>query len=157
MALNLENFEQVKQKGEEFYRTLTDVYCPYFKDKVHFNAQGLEHLKFKRHAKARSQQDQYMRFKLLHLAPAVLRASGTLQGCLEAKTFERVRVHSRTDTVLKEVEYSEFVAVLENVRVKIIVKRIGQGPRYFWSLIPHWGRDRLTQRRKLHAGTPEED
>lgn len=157
MTLNIENFEEVKTKGEEMYKSLTEVHCPYFNDKVHFNARGLEHTKFKRHGKARPQQDQYMRFKLLHLAPETLRNSKTLQGYWETKSFEKIRAHNRTDSVLKTVEYFEFVAVIDEVRVKIIVKKIDGGQRFFWSIIPYWGMDKKTKKRKLHSGYPEED
>ena len=117
----------------------------------------MEHLKFKQHRKARPQQDQYMRFKLLHLAPTVLKASATLQGVWETKNFERIRIHSRTELVLKNVTYYEFVAVIEKIRVKVIVKEVEKGNKYFWSIIPYWGVDKNTQKRKLHSGYPEED
>ncbi len=39
MSLDLENFEEVKIRGEEFYRTLDNVSCPYFDGNVSFNAQ----------------------------------------------------------------------------------------------------------------------
>ena len=98
-----------------------------------------------------------MRLKLLHLAPIVLRASATLQGIWETKTFERVRVHGRTDSILTNVEYYEFVAVIEKIRVKVIVKQVKDGQRFFWSIIPYWGVDKNTQKRKLYSGYPEED
>lgn len=157
MTLDLENFEEVRLKGEELYKALNDVLCPYFKQKVSFNAQGLEHLKFKKQRKARPQQDQYMRFKLLHLAPIVLKTSATLQGIWETKNFERTRLHSKTELVLKKVTYYEFVAVIEKVRVKVIVKEIEDRNKFFWSIIPYWGVDKNTQKRKLHSGYPEED
>jgi len=34
-----------------------------------------------------------MRFKLLYLAPEILKISHTVQGVLETKKFERVRMH----------------------------------------------------------------
>ena len=122
MSLNLENLEEVKLKGEELYKNLNCIRSPYLKKDVHFNAQGLEHLKFKDLRKARSRQDQYMRFKLLYLAPKVLEKSSTLQGVMETKGFERIRRHSRTDTIAMEITYYEFIAVIEEVRVKVIVK-----------------------------------
>jgi len=157
MAIDLENFDEVKLKGEELYKSLIDVHCPFFNGKVYFNAQGLGHLKFKRHGHARPQQDQYMRFKLLHLAPIILRNSKTLQGIWETKSFEKIRVHSRTDTVMKDVTYYEFVAVMENVRAKIIVKQVAGGQRVFWSIIPFWGIDKKTKKKKLHSVYPMED
>lgn len=157
MSLYLENFEEVRIKGEDFYKTLEDIYCPYFKEKVSFSAQGLEHLKFKQPRKARPQQDQYMRLKLIHLAPVVLKLSATLQGIWETKNFERVRIHSRTDTILKTVTYYEFVAVIEKIRVKIVIKQIDNGEKFFWSIIPYWRIDKKTKKRKLYSGYPEED
>lgn len=157
MALDLAAFERVKRKGEELYKSLSEIHCSYFNDKVHFNAKGLEHLKFKRQGHARPRQDQYMRFKLLHLAPLILRNSKTLQGRWETKSFEKERLHGKTIFILKDVEYCEFVAIIENVRVKVIVKRIENGQRFFWSIIPCWGNDRKTGKRKLFSGRPEED
>ena len=75
-----QQFREVKEKAESFYRTVSDVYCPFLGEEVSFGSPGLEHIKFKKHEKTSSKQDQYMRFKLLHLAPEVLRFSHTLRG-----------------------------------------------------------------------------
>lgn len=152
-----QQFKEIKEKGEELYKSLGEVFCPFLKEKVSFGAQGLEHLKFKRREKARLEKDQYMRFKLLHLAPEILKSSHTLQGILETKKLERIRTNSRTDTVLKPVTYYEFIAVLKRNRVRIIVKQIENGQKFFWSIVPFWGMNMETMRRILHDGVPEED
>lgn len=152
-----QQFSDTKKKGELFYKSINDVYCPYFREKISFGAQGLEHIKFKQRDKARPEQDQYLRFKLLYLAPEILKLSNTLQGILETKKFERIRVHSRTDTILKLVTYYEFVAVLKRNRVRVIVKQIESGQRFFWSIIPFWRMNTETMTRILHDGIPEED
>ena len=150
-------FKYAKDKGEELYKSLDQVYCPYFKEKISFGAQGLEHLKFKRREKARIDKDQYMRFKLLYLAPEILKLSHTIQGVLETKKFERTRVHGRTETLLKPVTYYEFIAVVKRNRVRIIVKQIDGGQKFFWSIVPFWGMNTETMNRILHNGIPEED
>ena len=152
-----EEFRKVKTQGEALYKSFDDVYCPYFKEKVSFGARGLEHLKFKRFEKTRHEQDQYMRFKLLNLAPEVLRRSHTLQGVFETKKFERVRIHGRTDAIIKPVTFYEFIAVIKRNRVKIIVKQIDYGDKFFWSIIPFWRMDSKSACRILHDGIPEED
>jgi len=152
-----QQFKEVKEKGEGLYKSLGEVFCPFLKEKVSFGAQGLEHLKFKRREKARLEKDQYMRFKLLRLAPEILKSSHTLQGVLETKKLERVRTNSRTDIVLKPVTYYEFIAVLKRNRVRIIVKQIENGQKFFWSIVPFWGMNIETMRRILHDGIPEED
>ena len=153
----IENFEEIIIKGEGIYKTFSPIRCPYLESEVHFNAQGLEHLKFKRRGQARSQNDQHMRFKLLKLAPEVLKLSRTVQGIWETKHFERVRVHSRTDTILKLVTYYEFIAIINHIRIKVVVKQIDNGEKFFWSIIPFWGINKETKKRKMHGGNPEED
>ncbi len=68
-----EDFEEIKQKNESYYKLIGEIFCPYFQEQISFNVQGLEHLKFKQRDKARPEQDQYMRFKLLYLAPEILK------------------------------------------------------------------------------------
>ncbi len=152
-----EEFEKIKINGESFYKSITEVYCPYFKEKIAFNAQGLEHLKYKYRGKSRLEQDQYMRFKLINLAPEVIKISSSLQGIWETKKFEHIKVHSRLDKILKNVTYYEFIAIIKRNRVKIIIKQIEDGKRIFWSIIPFWGMNRETMTRIFHDGNPEED
>ncbi len=152
-----EEFEKVKLNGESFYKSIVESHCPYFKEKISFNAQGLEHLKYKLRGKSRLEQDQYMRFKLINLAPEVLRISSSLQGIWETKKFEYTKIHSRLDRVLKNVTYYEFIAIIKRNRVKIIVKQVEDGKKIFWSIIPFWGMNRETMTRIFHDGDPEED
>lgn len=153
----MEDFEAIRQKAEILYKTYNYTYCPFFKERIAFNALGLEHIKFKRRDKARVEQDQYMRFKLLHLVPDILSTSHTLQGKLEMKKFEQVRMHNRTESVLKFVTYYEFIALIKRDRLKIIVKQIENGQKFFWSIIPFWGMNTNTKSRLFHEGIPEED
>ncbi len=55
------------------------------------------------------------------------------------------------------VSYYEFIAILKNVRVKVIVKQIDDNQKFFWSIIPFWGVNKETKRRKMHGGNPAED
>lgn len=114
------------------------------------NAQGLEHLKFKQRGKARGLEDQYMRFKLITFAPVILGTSTALQGLLRTNVFERVKVYHRFDNVLKLVSYYEFIAIIDTFRMKILVKQIEDGEKFFWSIIPFWGTNSITKERLLH-------
>lgn len=157
MSNDLEKFEEVSIKGEELYKTLSDAYCPYFKENITFNAQGLEHLKFKKRGKARLEQDQYMRFKLIHLAPVIIQTSSSLQGVWETKRFEYQKINNKWKYLLKQVTYYEFIAVIKRNRMKIVVKQTENGKKIFWSIIPFWGMSEETKTRILHEGNPEED
>ena len=154
---NEQDFEKARTDAETFYAAIGEVRCHYFNEKVSFSASGLKHLKFKSDKVARSHSEQYARLKLLAFAPQVISLSRTVQGIWHTKHFERIRMHSRTDTVLKPVSYYEFIAVLENVRVKVIVKQVDDGKKFFWSIIPYWKIDSVNSRRVLHSGNPESD
>ena len=152
-----DQFDEVKTNGEKLYKTISEVYCPYFKSKISFDAQGLEHLKFKRREKARSEKDQYMRCKLIHLAPEILKLSHTLQGIFETKKFENIKTNNRWERIQKPVSYFEFIAVIKRNRCKVVIKQIDGGRMFFWSIIPFWGMNTNTMARILHDGIPEED
>jgi len=151
------DFKTTKAKAEEFYATIGAVDCPYFGGKVAFNVKGIKHLKFKSDEVARSREDQYSRLKLVHLAPEVLKLSRTIQGIWHTKHFEMQKTNNRWEKVLKEVAFYEFMAVLDNVRVKVIVKEVSGGEKHFWSVIPFWGINKEMSRRILHSGDLEND
>jgi hypothetical protein len=157
MKFTDEQFNNLKFKNEELYKTIGEVYCPYFKEKIIFNAKGLEHLKFKSKNHARSRDDQYIKLKLLYLAPKIIKLSSTIQGFSERKVFELNRSNQRNEKILVSAFYYEFVAVLEEFRVRIIIKKVGTAPKYFWSIIPHWKVDKITGKRKMNYGNPEDD
>ena len=86
----------------------------------------------------------------------------------DEQDFERVRndaeafyatviKDSRWEHVLKDVTFYEFIAVLDNIRIKIIVKEAIGGEKHFWSVIPHWDIDATNSRRILHSGDLEHD
>jgi hypothetical protein len=154
---NETDFEKVKADAEALYPTIGEVHCPYFKEKIAFNAKGWRHLKFKSNQVARSREDQYARLKLLHFAPIVLQESRTVQGIYETRKFEMQNTNSRWENVLKDVTYYEFIAVMENIRVKVIIKYIIGGQKYFWSIIPYWRIDTYNSRRILHNIDHEDD
>lgn len=154
---DLDDFEKIKSDAETFYQSIGEVFCPYFQEKIPLNTKGLKHLKFKADQQARTNQDQYTRLKLLRLAPEVLKKSHTVQGVWETRKFEELKTNSKWKRILKDVKFYEFIAVLENVRVKVIVKEVEGGQRHFWSVIPFWSIDKATSKRILHSGDLEHD
>ncbi len=154
---NLKNFCEIKMQGESFYKNIGEVYCPYFQEKIVFNAKGLEHLKFKSKNHARLKSDQFIRFKILKYAPEIIKLSKTVQGISEQKVFELNRRNHRNEFELVEVTYYEFVAILNRTRVRVIVKQAGSAQKYFWSIIPFWKVNKNSGKRKYHYGSPEVD
>ena len=157
MQIDFEKFEKIKKRAEDFYKDINFVNCPYFKEKILFNAKGLDHIKFKRWNNTRIVGDQYMRLKLIKYAPQVIEKSHTLQGYKQTKEFEQIKINSRWDKLWKNVDYYEFVAVFDGIRVRVIIKQISGGKKYFWSIVPFWKQDLKNGERLLHNGNPAED
>lgn len=164
MEVPSNKFKIVKEEAEKFYKQIGEIYCPYFKEKIAFNAKGLEHLKFKGKNRARLVIDQYIRLKLLKLAPYIIEKSHTLQEFYETKKFEQQKINSRWENRLIKVTYCGFVAIVNQARIKIIIKQTEGGNKFFWSLIPFWknnqknsGNNNLPNKKILHAGDMEGD
>lgn len=151
--------EHAKNSAEKYYKEIGEVYCPYFREKIIFNAHGLEHLKFKGRNKARSNTDQYMRLKLLKLAPSIIQKSHTLQEQYECKRFERLKIGSKWETMMVEVTYYAFIAIVNGARMKVVVKQIGDRSKFFWSLVPFWRTNQKNSgiKKVFHSGNLEED
>lgn len=162
MVIDKEIFEKIKNEAEEKYNIVNNVYCPFLRKKINFNAKGLNHLKFKSWNKARLQSDQYLRLKFLKLAPIILERAGTLQEFNETKCFERMKLRGAWSQKMVGVKYYGFVAILKyEVKLKVIVKEIDGGEPYFWSIIPFWKNriDGIGQviKKVFHEGDLEND
>lgn len=138
MVIDQERFNKVRQEAEALYKSIGDIYCPYLKDKIAFNAKGLDHIKFKEWDKARSMVDQYIRLRLVKLAPEIIKQSHTLQEFYETNRLERQKINSRWESRSIKVRYYGFVAIVNKARVKIIIKEVEGGKKFFWSIIPFW-------------------
>lgn len=147
----------MKLEAERMYKRFESIFCPYLKEYVAFNSRGLEHIKFKGRGHARSHQDQYIRLRSISLAPKILSLSHTLQGYFESHELVLTKTKNRREKIAKKVIYYEFVSVVQNVRIRIIVRAPEGEQKYFWSIIPFWKTDKVTGRRLLHNGKPNED
>ncbi len=138
MQINQQEFSKIKLTAESFYKTVGEISCPYFNESVAFNAKGLDHIKFKGWNKARTIEDQYLRLKFLHLAPEVIKKSHTLQEFRKQNNFERRKINSRWEQRVVFVNYYAFIAILKNIRIKVIVKEVEGSKKIFWSICPFW-------------------
>lgn len=152
-----QDFEKVRSEAEALYADIGAVRCPYLREEIAFNAKGIRHLKFKNDRQARPREDQYTRLKLIRYAPEVLKLSHTLKGVWMTKRFEPANTHGQWKHEMRDVTFYEFFAVLDLVRVRVIVKQVLGGEKHFYSVIPFWGIDKNTSTRILHSGNPEHD
>lgn len=138
MEIDNEKFDKIKKEADNYYKSIGFVRCPYLNDDVHFNRKGFEHLLFKEWNKTRTKIEQYTRLRLLQLAPEIIRKSHTLQEYDGRNVFVRQKINSRWENRLKLVRYFVFIAIVKDARLKIVVKEIEGGQKFFYSLYPSW-------------------
>ena len=131
-------FNQIKEEAEKYYDGIGKIKCPYLNDNVHFNSEGFEHLLFKSWNKTRSRNEQYTRLRLLPLVCQVISKSHTLQEYDEKQILARQKINSRWEKKNKTAYYYVFVAIIKDCRIKVIVKEIAGGQKFFYSLYPSW-------------------
>lgn len=119
-----------KKQAKIFFKKNKTVVCPAFpKEKITFNSKGLSHLFYKGANKARLSDQIKIRLILLPLAIKVLKKMPFFQEERKFINYEK-----------KLVRFFSFEAVIDNRRIKIIVRQVGNGQKHFWSVIPSWKR-----------------
>lgn len=78
----------------------------------------------------------------------------------ESLEIIKIKKNGKQTTSPKIVKYWAFVAIIENkIRIKIILRKIGEGHIHFWSVIPIWKTTEYKDIKyvSLHKGNPKED
>jgi len=134
-----EQHKKFKDKAEKIFKETDSIHCPYFNGAVTFNSEGLHHLKYLPNGRERSHNAQILKFKLLPLVKHVIKKSGTIQEYRkQLVTVGRKRKHDGLQKT-KEAEYWGLYAVVgddKKIRVRVIIRRIGDGKIIFWSVMP---------------------
>ncbi|MBU2635157.1 hypothetical protein KJ841_01620 [Patescibacteria group bacterium] len=136
---DISNYQIIRKNAYNFYRKIGRIRCPALNNEfVHFNAEGFNHLIYKRKRSERNKNDQIMKFKLLPKAKHIIEISTTYQEYDESLTeIDRKKFKKKVrETVI--VNYWGFIAIIKNYRVKVIIRQIGNGQKHFWSVMPAW-------------------
>src|SRR3989344_6631429 len=130
-----------RDKARLQYFKIKKVKCPAFaKEAVIFNAKGFNRIFYKGARSERDFKDAQTRVRLLDRAVILLKKSGVVQeeNAYKAESKEKV----------KEFKFWAFEGVIEDRRIKVVVRQIGKGKKHFWSVIPAWRSVRFGKRVK---------
>lgn len=147
-------FSERKEKTRTLYDTRKSIYNPYLKSEVIFNSDGFHHLQFSAR-RERDKKEQLLKFSLFPLVPVIVRNSGTLQEYRKGLTT--VGKKSKDGFALtKPTEYWGFVAIVgkTQIKIKVILRRVGDGNIIFWSVMPF---SRLKGGQKLYTEGMEDE
>ena len=134
--MDFEYFNSRKERVREIYNKQKTIFNPYLQTQVVLNSDGFHHLQFS-DRRERSKEEQLLKFNLLPLALDIIKKSGTLQEYRK----EPIRIGRPSKdgfSINKIEEYFGFVAIdgEKKSKLRMIVRRIGDGNFTFWSVMP---------------------
>ena len=119
------NFFKLKTEVKNKYVSYGKVFCPALNSEIVFNSKGFHHITKKTDNDPRPIGDQINRLKLLDLTFEFVKYTNTFQ------EYEKVEAVDR-----KETEYWGLVAIYKEHKLKVILRKVGNGAIHFWSVIP---------------------
>ena len=158
---NREKYKKFFERSKELFSKNKEVYCPYFDCKITFNSDGFHHLRYSARGE-RKKEEQIFKFTFLPAALKIIKNSGTVQRYRKGFIAIKKKSHKSELVLQKFVEYWGFIAIVgkeeKMIRIKVILRRIGNGKIIFWSIMPAMDlRGSSLVRKKRLAGDGIED
>ena len=137
----------LKAQTKALYDSTKSVLCPYFDVEVGFNSYGFHHMQYMTSGAERSKKAQIRRYKSFNFAPYILKRAGTVQqhrryygpiGRPKGDGFRETKI----------IEDWCFMSLVKagigtDICIKVVVRRIGDGPLNFSSVMPSKAPDYL--------------
>ncbi len=139
------------EKASIIYSKNSEIFCPYFQQKITLNSDGFNHLQFKPNRMPRNVGAQIRKLTLLKKAIEIIPKIGTLQE-YRIRT-EKIGGKGKDKFFkTKQVQYWGFHAILLDKKSKVITifKQVGDGKIIFWSVMSN-------NKQKLYKYGIEED
>lgn len=157
---DLSNYEKLKENAQKFYKEIGSIFSPAFNEKIHFNAEGFNHIVFKNARSEREKPSQILRFKFLPLAVKLLKLSTTYQEFEESIGEFEVKSFKKKIKKTKLIKYWGVIAIIDNRKIKVIIRKTGDnGAMHFWSIVPAWTTNKYRDIKLFNTmkGDPESD
>lgn len=149
------DLHDIIRDAKALYLSQESIHCPYFEGPVTLNADGFYHLTHKPNRLPRNVNEQKLKLRLLKKALRVIRKAGTLQEYrMGMEKFGKAAKDGFTK--MKNVEYWAFhdiVGEKKRFLIRVIVRRVGDGKRHFWSVMPH---GKINKQKLYQEGIHEE-
>ena len=131
-------FEEKKAKAHAIYAVHRTIRSPYFGDDIVLSSDGFHHLRYSAR-RERSREEQVLKFTLLPLGLHILKKAATLQEYRRILTPIGEASKRDGSVPMKLVEWWGFVSIFvkQEIKVRVIVRKVGDGNLHFWSVMPY--------------------
>lgn len=153
------SYEKIREDSQKFYSSVGKVFSPALSCEICFLAEGFNHIIFKGSRSEREKSSQILRFKLLPLAIKLTKLSTTFQEFEESLKEFDVKIFKKIVRKIKVVKYWGIIAIINARKIKVIIRKIGDGSAHFWSVIPDWATSAYRDIKMFPTmkGNPDED
>jgi hypothetical protein len=121
-----DRFKELLEQRRAEYKGYMPVFCPVLKEYVIFNAKGFNHLLFRPKGREREQTEQIARLNILPFASRIIQFSIGLKR------------RERRTAIGKTIKYWGLESVINGQRIRVVLRRIGNGKLHFWSIMQAW-------------------
>ena len=136
---NIDQYISLRKSAFDFYNQREYIRCPALNNEmVHFTSEGFNHLIYKGDRSERDKDVQMMKFKMLPKATEIIGLSATHQEYDESTKNIKRKKYKKIVFEPATVRYWGLVAIIRDMRIKVIIRQIGNGQKHFWSVIPAW-------------------
>lgn len=122
---------KLKEQAREIFARSKTIDCPAFPgEKIIFNAKGFSHLFYKGSKKNRTRDRAQIAVRIKLLPRAV-------------KLLKLMPIYQEQASYIfgkRQYKFWAFEGVIDNRRIKAIIRQAGNGHKHFWSVIPGWRR-----------------
>lgn len=160
MISNDLTYEEMREVAENYYQSLKPVFCPAINEDISFAmSEGFHHIIHKSKGNQREQKEQMMRFKLLKRGVSLIGMTTTFQEYEETIAPIKIKMNKKKILADRKVKYWGLIAILNDRKIKVILRKIGNGKIHFWSIIPAWTTSYKRDKKyiKMMKGDPTTD
>jgi hypothetical protein len=157
--IDVSNYDKMREDAEKYYSALPGVDCPALALTVSFSSHGFNHLIYRKGRTERDRISQIMRFKLLARAYDLIKITTTFQEYEDTLKEFRVKKHKQKVFITKQVQYWGLIAIIDDRKIKVILRKIGNGNVHFWSVVPAWVTNKTRDGKYIRTmkGDPDND
>lgn len=137
------NIHDLKNTRKAFYDSVVSVFCPILNDTVFFNSDGFNHLLYESNRMPRNIGEQFMKLQCLPHAPEVIKKCTVITDTRKMRRKIKGKWKSG-------VRYELVHEVKKDIKIRVVVEKIGTGKHNFWSIMPHSNKSKMAMSNKKH-------
>lgn len=139
-TVDQDKYNKAREAAHSYFQKNKKIESPTL-GTIRLTSEGLLHLVYgdKHHKRKRDWKNQVKRFHLVTHIKRIIEGMSFYQEYQEQNQMVLVKKHKHKEMAMRLVKYWGFVAVIDDkIRVKLILRKVGDGAIHFWSIIPIW-------------------